>query len=387
MKNKISGKIRINAFGDDLYGFINALHGSSVRCSGQYVKKDVLYADIRRCDLKETESLAALYGIVLNAAEYETLSLKLRRYRKRFGIIFGVLLIIASSLYFSNVVVSIEINGNSSVSDKAILAALEELNIKKGTPLSSIDFHYCENELRVMVQGVSWAAIRHTGNRVVVDVTEVVEKPETELKRIPCNIVSSKDAEITYTSVFDGMLMHKVGDFVPAGTMLVTGVITDDTGHSTLHHAMGEIRGIYEETLTFSGEYVTEEKDNTGKTDTKRRLCLFSLEIPMYLTKNDFKSSDSETTESYLKIFGKQLPIGIKKEKLSETKIHTQTLTKDQLSERLMEKIYLYEKNFLKDKKILNRTITEENTEESLTYTVTYQLEGDIGVQREIFVK
>lgn len=387
MKNKISGKIRINAFGDDLYGFINALHGSSVRCSGQYVKKDVLYADIRRCDLKETESLAALYGIVLNAAEYETLSLKLRRYRKRFGIIFGVLLIIASSLYFSNVVVSIEINGNSSVSDKAILAALEELNIKKGTPLSSIDFHYCENELRVMVQGVSWAAIRHTGNRVVVDVTEVVEKPETELKRIPCNIVSSKDAEITYTSVFDGMLMHKVGDFVPAGTMLVTGVITDDTGHSTLHHAMGEIRGIYEETLTFSGEYVTEEKDNTGKTDTKRRLCLFSLEIPMYLTKNDFKSSDSETTESYLKIFGKQLPIGIKKEKLSETKIHTQTLTKDQLSERLMEKIYLYEKNFLKDKKILNRTITEGNTEESLTYTVTYQLEGDIGVQREIFVK
>ena len=387
MKNKISGKIRINAFGDDLYGFINALHGSSVRCSGQYVKKDVLYADIRRCDLKETESLAALYGIVLNAAEYETLSLKLRRYRKRFGIIFGVLLIIASSLYFSNVVVSIEINGNSSVSDKAILAALEELNIKKGTPLSSIDFHYCENELRVMVQGVSWAAIRHTGNRVVVDVTEVVEKPETELKRIPCNIVSSKDAEITYTSVFDGMLMHKVGDFVPAGTMLVTGVITDDTGHSTLHHAMGEIRGIYEETLTFSGEYVTEEKDNTGKTDTKRHLCLFSLEIPMYLTKNDFKSSDSETTESYLKIFGKQLPIGIKKEKLSETKIHTQTLTKDQLSERLMKKIYLYEKNFLKDKKILNRTIIEENTEESLTYTVTYQLEGDIGVQREIFVK
>ncbi len=387
MKNKISGKIRINAFGDDLYGFINALHSSSVKCSSQYVKKDVLYADIRRCDLKEAESLADSYGIIMNAAEYETLSLKLRRYRKRFGIIFGVLLVIASSLYFSNIVVSIEINGNSKVSDKAILAALEELDIKKGTPLSSIDFHYCENELRVMVQGVSWAAIRHTGNRVVVDVTEVVEKPETELKRIPCNIVSSKDAEITYTSVFDGMLMHKVGDYVPAGTMLVTGVITDDTGHSTLHHAMGEIRGIYEETLTFSGEYVSEEKDNTGKTDTKRRLCLFSLEIPMYLTKNDFESCDSETTESYLKIFGKQLPIGIKKEKLAETKLRTQTLTKEQLSERLMKKIYLYEKNFLKDKKILNRTITEENTEESLTYTVTYQLEGDIGVQREIFVK
>ena len=387
MKNKISGRIRINASGNDLYGFINALHSSSVKCSSQYVKKDVLYADIRRCDLKEAESLADKYGITLSCTEYETLSLKLRRYRKRFGIIFGVLLVIVTSLYFSNVVVSIEIHGNSKVSDQAILAALEELDIKKGTPLSSIDFHYCENELRVMVQGVSWAAIRHTGNRIVVDVTEIVEKPETERKRIPCNIISSKDAEITYTTVFDGMLMHKVGDFVPAGTMLVTGVITDDTGHSTLHHAMGEIRGIYEETITFTGEYVSEERNPTGKKETKRRLCLFSLEIPMYIGKKDFDSCDSETTESYLKIFGKQLPIGIKKEKLTETKLQSQTLTKEQLSERLMKKIYLYEKNFLDDKKILNRKITEENTEESLTYTVIYQLEGEIGVQRDIYLK
>lgn len=387
MKNNIAGKIRIRASGNDLYRFINELHGSSVKCGGQYVKKDVLIADIRRCDLKEAEAVADSCGITLDYTEYETLSLKLRRYRKRFGIIFGVLIVIITSLYFSNVVVSIEINGNTTVSDEAILAALEELDIKRGTPLKDINFHYCENELRVMVQGVSWAAIRHTGNRVVVDVTEIVEKPETELKRIPCNIVSSKDAEISYTSVFDGMLMHKVGDYVPAGTMLVTGVITDDTGHSTLHHAMGEIRGIYEETLIFSGEYVTEEKNPTGKKKTNRRICLFSLDIPMYINKDDFDSFETETTESYLNIFGKQLPIGIKKDKLTETRKKTQKLTKEQLSERLMEKIYLYEKNFLKDVKILNRTITEENTDESLIYNVTYQLEGDIGIQREIFIK
>lgn len=387
MDKMIAGRIRISAQGNDLYGFINALHGSSVKCSGQYVKKDIFRADIRRSDLKEAETIAVDYGITLTCTEYETFSLKMRRYRKRFGIIFGVLLVIISSLYFSNVVVSIEINGNSRVSDQAILAALEELDIKKGTPISRINFHYCENELRVMVQGVSWAAIRHTGNRIVVDVTEIVEKPETEMKRIPCNIISSKSAEITYTSVFDGMLMHKVGDYVPAGTLLVTGVITDDTGHSTLHHAMGEIRGIYEETLTFTDSYTINEQTSTGEKKTKRRLCLFSLEIPLYLGKNGFDSYESEKTESYLKIFGKRLPIGMEKEKLTETKLRQQTLTKEQLSERLMEKIYLYEKNFLSDKKILNRKITEENSSESLTYTVTYQLEGEIGVQKEIYIK
>lgn len=387
MKSSITGMLRITASGNDLYGFINQLRQSSVRCSSQYVKKDVLYADIRRSDLKETESVAAACGITLNYTEYETLSLKVRRYRKRLGLIFGAVLVIIFSLYFSNVIVSIEITGNTTISDEAILAALEELDIKRGTPLKDLDLHYCENELRVMVTGVSWASIRHTGSRVVVDIREIVEKPETELKRMPCNIVSAKDAEICYTSVFDGMLMHKVGDYVPAGTLLVTGVISDDTGHCTLHHAMGEIRGIYEENVVFSGDYTTEELTPTGKSKTKRSLHLFSLDIPLYIGKKDYDYFESEQTESYLNIFGRQLPLGIHREKLTETKSDRHTLTKEQLSERLMEKIYLYEKNFLRDKKILNRTITEENTEDSLTYNVTYQLEGDIGVQREIFVK
>ena len=77
----------------------------------------------------------------------------------------------------------------------------------------------------------------------------------------------------------------------------------------------------------------------------------------------------------------------MKKEKLSETNIQPQTFTKEELSQKLMQKIYLYEKNFLHDKKILDRKITESDSDESLTFTVTYQLEGNIGTQREIFVK
>lgn len=56
--------------------------------------------------------------------------------------------------------------------------------------------------------------------------------------------------------------------------------------------------------------------------------------------------------------------------------------------EKLMEKIYLYEKNFLGDEtEIIERKITEEKTETSLTYVVTYKLEGDICTQQEVFLK
>lgn len=53
-----------------------------------------------------------------------------------------------------------------------------------------------------------------------------------------------------------------------------------------------------------------------------------------------------------------------------------------------MEKIYLYEKNFLsEDITILDRTIETQKKDNSLVYNVTYNLEGDIGEQMEILIK
>ena len=388
MKNQLKGRLRIDASGKNLYKFINALHSSRISCFSQYVRKDIFYAEVYHSDLARLEEIAGEFDIELKYAEYNTLASRVRRYRKRFGILIGVIIVLVGSLYFSNVVVTIDIQGNSIVSDEAILAALAELDIKQGTPLRKINFHYCENELRVMVDQISWAAIRHTGNRIVVEVTEIVDRPEMAMERVPCNIVASKDAEITYTSVYDGFLMHKVGDYVMQGTMLVSGVTTDATGHTTLHHAMGKIRGVYEETVTFTGDYNTQTFEPTGETSNERYLRLFNLKIPMFFGKNKYKNSDSETFENRVNLFGKELPIGFIKEKITEKKLSEETLTDEELSEKLMEKIYLYEKNFLGDEtEIIERKITEEKTETSLTYVVTYKLEGDICNQQEVFLK
>jgi uridine kinase len=54
---------------------------------------------------------------------------------------------------------------------------------------------------------------------------------------------------------------------------------------------------------------------------------------------------------------------------------------------QLMEKIYLYEKNFLQNCEIISRDIKEEITDEGMTLRVTYKLQGDICEQREIPVK
>lgn len=384
---KMKRSIRINAKGKQLNKFINAIHQHRIDCRGQFCRGEVFHCDIYRRDLKELQDIAKNCGIELKTAEYDSLSARLFRYRRRFGLLIGILLAFTAALYFSQVVVTIEIEGNSVVSDEVILSALEELNIKAGTPVCKINIPYCENKLRLMIDDVAWAGIRHTGSRLVVQVTEVEHVPEMLLDRVPCNIVASRNAEISSVLVRSGQLKHIVGDYVPKGTILISGVDETENGRTFVHHAMGDIRGIYEENVSFSAPFHAEEALPTGRTDTQRTLRLFSLDIPLYFGKSNY-SSPSETKEKNAVIFGHELPLGIKTRTVSETAVTEKDYTEEELTEKLMERVYLYENNFLGNgTKILSRDITTETNGDALTLRAAYRLEGNICEQRDIFIK
>lgn len=387
MHNQLRGSVKINAKGKNLYRFINEIHCGHIYCFKQYVKNQVFYAEIYRHDLKKVTELAEKCHIELTHYEYETLSKKIIQYRKRFGLLLGALVVTAATWYFSNIVMTIEIQGNVNIRDDVILSALEEMDIKRGTFIDDINFSWCEKELRVMIDGISWAGIRHTGNRVVVEVTEIVETPEMLHERMPCNVIADKAAQITSTSVYDGQLMRIVGDYVMPGDMLISGVIEDLTGHVTQHHAMGVITGIYEDTVVFTEDRKSRRYWTTGETANEKYLQLFNLKIPLFIGSNHYSSSYEEESERHFVVFGKEIPIGIFRKRITETELTEKEYTDEELEERIMEKIYLYEKNFLSNEKILDRELSSEMTENALTYTVKYTLEGEIGEQREIFIK
>ena len=384
---KMKRSIRINAKGKQLNRFINAIHLHRIDCRGQYCRGEIFHCDIYRRDLKDVQDIAKNCGIELKAAEYDSLFARLFRYRRRFGLVIGILLAFTAALYFSQVVVTIEIEGNSVVSDEVILSALEELDIKAGTPVCKIDIPYCENKLRLMIDDVAWAGIRRTGSRLVVQVTEVEHVPKMLRDRVPCNIVANRSAEISSVLVRSGQLKHIVGDYVPKGTILISGVDETENGRTFVHHAMGDIRGIYEEKVSFSAPFHAEEALPTGKTDTQHTLRLFSLDIPLYFGKSS-SSAASETKEKNAVIFGHELPLGIKTRTVSETAVTEKDYTEEELTEKLMERVYLYENNFLgSGTEILSRTITSEESDDTLTLSVAYKLEGSICEQRDIFIK
>ena len=388
MKNQLRGCVRISAEGRELYRFINMIHSGGVYCFGQHCRKDVFYGEIYRRDLKRIEKMAAECGVELKSAEYPTLSSYLLRYRRRIGLLIGAVAALLTIFYFSSVVVTIEINGNTSVSDSDILAALDELGVHSGANIRDIDLTYCANELRVRVEGISWAAIRRTGNRLVVDVTEVVQPPEKPQKRLPCNIVSRKNAKITSFTVLDGFLMHKVGDYVGEGTLLVSGVSTSSSGRTVLHHAMGEVIGIYDETVRFSGTYEPVLTVPTGDSRNENYLRLFSLDIPLFFTRNRYEHYNSRVTENPFVLFGKELPIGLVRRELEETELSGAYFTPEELEADLNRRIFIYEKNFISDgTKIISRNIEKHYDPDGMTFVVSYTLEGNIGTEKELLIK
>ena len=384
---RIKRYIRISAEGKNIYDFINRIHTENFNCFSQYCRNDVFHAQIYRKDLKRFKALADECAVTLNIKEYQSVSRKISKYRRRFGIILGISVIFIIILYFSQVIVTIEIEGNSSVSDDAILSALDDMNVRKGTPMRDIDFIKCENKLMFTVEGISWVGMRYTGNRLVIQVTEMVEKPDMVNERLPCNVTADKTAQITYTSVYDGMLMKKVGDYVFEGDILISGVTSDSTGHVTFHHAMGEITGIYTENTSFSENISEKRKIFTGKEKIIRNLDIFGLKIPLFSGKNNFESFESEENINYLKIFGKYLPIGISEKKFSETAMTETVITPEQAESNIKEKIYLYEKNFTSDTEIISRDIKKNIAPDCITYNVEYTLKGDICRENEIYVK
>lgn len=384
---KLRRLVRINARGKRLSEFINLIHERRIECREEFCRGEVFHGDVFRRELREIQDIARECGVELKTADYDTLGERLFRYRRRIGLLIGLILAAFTAVCFSDVIVTIEISGNTSISDEVILAALAELDIKRGTPVHSVDLEKCGNRLPFLVDGVAWVGMHRTGNRIAVQIRETAPIPQKEKGRIPCNVVAAHDAEITYILARSGFAMFREGDYVPKGALLISGVVQSKTGRTSVSHAMGEVRGIYSETVSFSGAYRSTEQSLTGRSSTQRTLRLFSLDIPLYFGGDKFMSSTSEYSEIPLVLFGKELPISIKRRKLSETVCSERLFTPDELKDRLMDKVSLYEKNFLGDTKIISRDIKTSRNDDTLTLNVFYRLEGDIGRQQEVFVK
>lgn len=372
--------------GRNPYPFINALRESHVICTQQRCIRDAFYGRVLRRDLRELERIAQDCRMELTIRERRSLLQKLQRFRFRFGLPAGLILGAALILRQSNVVETIEIQGNTDVDARVILAVLEEEGVRRGTWIPEIDLLHCENRLRTSVPEIAWAGLRRTGNRIVVQIAEERDHVPMLQERVPSNILAQYDAQITGMTVHAGTSMHLAGDGVAKGDLLVSGVRTDDHGHTTFLHSNAVITGIYTREAELTQYLRREDTIPTGRIFQKRTLRIFGLMLPLTPGTHDFASfrtSHAETPVCFLQF---TLPCAILCDTFTETVTQETILSADDAKQRLNADIVRFEKNLLRDVTILDREVSYQTEDDSITAHLRYKVEGEIGTQSEIYM-
>lgn len=388
MFKNIRGVICIQAEGGNIYQFINTIRQEHIICTSQKCKDGKFTAQIYNRDMKTIEEIAENLNINLTVIERKGIRFKAYGYKFRFGIIIGILIVLSFVFYLSNTVVSIDVCGNNTITDQQIISALLDIGVYKGRFIPDIDFHSCEQRLRLSIPEISWAGIRHTGSRIIVDVTEAVETPEMVNDNIPCNIVALTDAQITYTEIYSGQLVRKIGDGVKKGDIIVSGTVDDGNGHFLKRHAKGKITGIYNEEIVFTQPFEESGQVYLDDVETRKYFDFFGFRIPLFFDNVDSKSYDYSENTTKFKFLGFEIPLGIIHCRYEPFVYDTITYSKEEADIKLQQKTSLHEKNFYdsKDITVIDRKIQKKATDSEMQYIISYTLEGNIGMDWEIYV-
>jgi len=383
----VLGEINFKATGDNYLKFLNMIRDSTFKCINLYSKSNDVYGKIYGNKFDELLLIAKQNYMEIEIIKKNGIVYKILPYKKRFGVILGVIFSVAIILFLSNTALKICIIGCDDALSENVLSVLQLNGIKIGKFIPNMDFDQAERNLLTDLKDVSWVSIRSSGGIITVNLSQVDKKPDMIPRRLPCNIISTKNAQIKNVQVYAGQLVVLLGDSVKKGELLISGFVEDKNGKYTYYHAQGKIIGEFEEEIVFTQPLLENVKIVSEKTQKRNYFNFFSCKIPLFIggkPSGEFKLSERTNDFS---LFTLKLPLGITHSRYQPYEIKEFSYSMEEAKQKIEQKIQKYESNFQNDFEIINKKITESITEFEITYRVKYTLQGDICESSEILVK
>ncbi len=274
----------------------------------------------------------------------------LYRYRQRKLYFAGIFLGVGFLMYLTTFVWLIDINGNSLITDDAILAFLEEKNASFGSKKSGIDCDALEEALRTDYEDVIWASVRLSGAKMTIDIQEnLIAKKEMEenTKRLDgaYHIVADKDATVTSIITRKGTPLVKAGSEVKEGDILVSSQldIYNDSNEIVNYVFVPSDADIYGQTTytyqdSFPMQYNHKVRVGEGKSSYSLSLFSYQLKFPSAFQKD---ASFISYTESRQLALAKDyyIPVILEKTTYYACGYEKVTLTKEEAKKKAGQNI------------------------------------------------
>lgn len=352
-----------------------------------YMENETVYAVVPIVKEREVISICERRGYSVEVIARKGVYPYIIRYHKRVGIVIGIGLCILGILFLSNIALRVRVVGaNSEEAEKKIRELAAQEGIKAGAYIPSMNFLKLEARLFELSDDIAWVSIGHSGSVITINVSMPTIGVESEERRIPCNIVASRDGVIVKADVLVGEFTSLIGSAVKKGDLLVSGIVENSNGMAYYRHSIANIIAEYNQTITIEqGLYDVDISD--GAVHYMKYLQFFELDIPI--------SRNPDTGESYVsaeriepvKFFGITLPISVKTVEYTEQISKIKTYTVQEAENVLYERLKGYEEYLLSSQEIVSKNVNVEQIDGIVRLTADYTLRGDICQDSEIFIK
>jgi sporulation protein YqfD len=282
----------------------------------------------------------------------------------------------------------VHVTGDSpAVSAAQVENALASAGLVRGVWKSSVDPKGAGRTHHAAVSGYSLDERQPARKRGGSRHQKKTAKPEiTDLTSI-CNVKAAATGQILSMKVYTGSPAVKKGDAVVEGQLLVSAVVVDQLGGSTLTHASAEVIAETTHDLTVRVELKQKKTVPTGRTVYRRNLDLFGAQLPVTLCGKP-RGSWNVSREKYdVSLFGTPLPLGVYEERWDEIRTVDSTLTKEQARAQAKQETDRQVKQLLKNGKAVGTKTVERWEQNALVESVHLTCEENIAKESPIFIK
>lgn len=352
-----------------------------------YMENETVYAVVPIVKEREVISICEHKGYSVEVIARKGVYPYMIRYHKRIGIVAGIVLCVLGIFFMSNIALRVRIVGaNSEESEKKIRDLAAQEGIKAGAYIPSMNFLKLEARLFELSDDIAWVSIGHSGSVITINVSMPTIGVESEERRIPCNIVASRDGVIVKADVLVGEFTSLIGSAVKKGDLLVSGIVENSNGMAYYRHSIASIIAEYTQTITLEqGLYDADISDS--ETFYVKYLSFFELDIPMTAKPDMSKSYIVAERSEPVKLLGIALPISVKTVEYTEQTSKIKAYTVQEAENILYERLESYEEYILASQEIISKNIEVEQIDGIVRLMADYTLRGDICQDSEIFFK
>lgn len=349
-----------------------------VRCPGRR------YALLRRA--------AEEAGCGLSQVRRRGLPFFLQGFRRRYALLAGLLLCLGLLAVGSKVVLDIEVTGNETLSDRAILSQLRLCGVGIGTYGPSVPVRQVENEMLRTMDRLSFCALTFHGTRAVLSVREADPVPDLTDSTRPADVIAAANGILLHVEPWAGDARFREGDAVLEGEVLISGTMTmdppplieADLGTMTVR-AEGRVLARTWRTLRARISLTAAGKVYTGASLTRYSLDLLGRRVNFYENSGiPYRTYDIITkTRQWAPWGDRGLPILWQREIVREYETAPLPLDPERAEALLKDRLLEALSSMLEEGTVLQTDFQTDRAGDALTVTLLAQCTEQVGRTKE----